>query len=96
MRWKRHHLQKGGAGRPQFTGRGVATLSEEETHVEKLERGFDIARQEGAIPEKAVVFFAKENGSASLSSTIATSTRSACFATRSGLGSVAILRGGDG
>ncbi|MFB9993799.1 transposase [Deinococcus oregonensis] len=26
--WKQHHEQQGAAGRPQFTGRGIAALSE--------------------------------------------------------------------
>lgn len=60
-RWKRHQEQQGAAGRPQFTGRGVAALSEQEARVKKLERELEITRQERDILKKAVAFFAKEN-----------------------------------
>ena len=58
---KQQHEQKGAAGRPQFTGRGVAALSEQEARVKKLEREFEITRQERDILKKALAFFAKEN-----------------------------------
>ncbi|WP_407571731.1 transposase [Deinococcus altitudinis] len=74
VRWKQQHEQKGVAGRPQFTGRGIAALSEQEPRVKKLERELEITRQERDILKKAVAcleqnsaqqalarFFAKEN-----------------------------------
>lgn len=74
VRWKQQHEQRGAAGRPQFTGRGVAALSEQEARVKKLERELEITRQERDILKKALAcleqnsaqqalarFFAKEN-----------------------------------
>ena len=61
VRWKQQHEQKRAAGRPQFTGRGVAALNEQEARVKKLERELEITRQERDILKKAVAFFAKEN-----------------------------------
>ena len=61
VRWKQQHEQRGAVGRPQFTGRGVAALSEQEALVKKLERELEITRQERDILKKALAFFAKEN-----------------------------------
>ncbi|WP_368733658.1 transposase, partial [Deinococcus alpinitundrae] len=58
VRWKQQHEQQGAAGRPQFTGRGVAALSEQEARVKKLERELEITRQERDILKKALAFFA--------------------------------------
>ena len=58
---KQQHEQRGTAGRPQFTGRGVAALSEQEARFKKLERELEITRQERDILKKALAFFAKEN-----------------------------------
>lgn len=61
VRWKKHHEQQGAVGRPLFTGRGVASLSDQEARFKKLERELEIARQERDILRKALAFFAKEN-----------------------------------
>lgn len=61
VRWKQHHEQQTAAGRPQFTGRGVAALSDQEARFKKLERELEITRQERDILKKALAFFAKEN-----------------------------------
>ena len=61
VRWKQQHEQRGAVGRPQFTGRGVAALSEQEARFKKLERELEITRQERDILKKALAFFAKEN-----------------------------------
>ncbi|UQN09049.1 IS3 family transposase [Deinococcus sp. QL22] len=53
VRWKQHHEQQGAVGRPQFTGRGVAALSEQEARFKKLERELEITRQERDILKKA-------------------------------------------
>jgi transposase len=61
VRWKQRYEQQGAAGRPLFTGRGVAALSEQELRFKRLERELEIARQERDILKKALAFFAKEN-----------------------------------
>ena len=61
VRWKQHHEQQTTSGRPQFTGRGVAALSDQEARFKKLERELEITRQERDILKKALAFFAKEN-----------------------------------
>jgi len=48
-----------GVSHPQFTGRGVAALSEQETRVKKLERELEITRQERDILKKALAFLSK-------------------------------------
>ena len=59
VRWKQQHEQKGAAGRPPFTGRGVAALSEQEVRVKKLERELEITRQERDILRKALAFLSR-------------------------------------
>ena len=59
VRWKQQHEQKGVAGRPQFTGRGVPALSEQEVRFKKLERELEITRQERDILKKAVAFLSR-------------------------------------
>ena len=54
VRWKQRHEQQEAAGRPQFTGRGVAALSDQEARVKKLERELEITRQERDILRKAL------------------------------------------
>ena len=61
VRWKQHYEQQTAAGRPQFTGRGIAALSDQEARFKKLERELEITRQERDILKKALAFFAKEN-----------------------------------
>ncbi|GGR41785.1 hypothetical protein GCM10008957_56890 [Deinococcus ruber] len=52
VRWKQHHEQQTAAGRFQFTGRGVAALSEQEARFKKLERELEMTRQERDILDK--------------------------------------------
>jgi len=59
VRWKQQHEQRGAVGRPQFTGRGVAAISEQEARFKKLERELEITRQERDILKKAVVFLSR-------------------------------------
>ena len=59
VRWKQQHEQRGAVGRPQFTGRGVAALSEQEARFKKLERELEITRQERDILKKALAFLSR-------------------------------------
>ena len=60
VRWKKLHDQQTAVGRPVFTGRGVAALSEQETRTKQLERELEITRQERDILKKALAFFARQ------------------------------------
>ena len=59
VHWKQQHEQQGAAGRPQFTGRGVAALSEQEARFKKLEQELEITRQERDILKKALAFLSR-------------------------------------
>ena len=59
VRWKQQHEQQGAAGHPQFTGRGVAALSEQKARFKKLERELEITRQERDILKKALAFLSR-------------------------------------
>ena len=48
-------------GRPAFTGRGVAALSESEQRIKDLERENAVLRQEREILKAAAKYFAKES-----------------------------------
>ena len=48
-------------GRPAFTGRGVAALSESEQRIKNLEREVATLRMEREILKAAAKFFAKES-----------------------------------
>ena len=48
-------------GRPAFTGRGIAAVSESEQRIKDLERENAVLRQEREILKAAAKFFAKES-----------------------------------
>ena len=59
VHWKQQHEQRGAVGRPQFTGRGVTALSEQEARFKKLERELEITRQERDMLKKALAFMSR-------------------------------------
>ena len=60
VRWRQQQEKQERAGRPVFTGRGKAALSEHEAEVKALQRELEITRQERDILKKALGFFAKQ------------------------------------
>lgn len=60
-RWKREFEASSSQGRPVFTGRGVAALTEQELENQRLRRELEVTRQERDILKKAVAFFAKQS-----------------------------------
>ena len=60
VRWRQQQEKQERAGRPVFTGRGKAALSEHEAEVKALQRQLEITRQERDILKKALGFFAKQ------------------------------------
>jgi transposase len=60
-RWVNLAKQADLHGRPAFTGRGIAALSESEKKMKNLEREVVILRQEREILKAAAKFFAKES-----------------------------------
>ena len=60
VRWRQQVEQQERAGRPVFSGRGKAALSEQESRLRALERELDVTRQERDILKKALAFFAKQ------------------------------------
>ena len=59
VRWKQQYEQRGAVGRPPFTGRGVAALSEQEARFKKLERELEITWQERDFLKKALAFLSR-------------------------------------
>ena len=60
VRWRQQQEKQERVGRPVFTGRGKAALSEHEAEVKALQRELEITRQERDILKKALGFFAKQ------------------------------------
>lgn len=60
-RWVNQAASHQALGRPAFTGRGVAALSESEQRIKDLERENAVLRQEREILKAAAKYFAKES-----------------------------------
>ena len=60
-RWVNQAKQNDALGRPAFTRRGVAALSDSEKRIKELERENFILRQEREILKAAAKYFAKES-----------------------------------
>lgn len=52
VRWRQQQEKQERAGRPVFTGRGKAALSEHEAEVKALQRELEITRQERDILDR--------------------------------------------
>ena len=60
VRWRQQQKKQEQAGRPVFTGRGKAALTEHEAQLKALQRELEITRQERDILKKALGYFAKQ------------------------------------
>ena len=61
VRWRQQQAKQDQAGRPAFTGRGVAALSAQEVRLKALERELEVTRQERDILKKALACL-EQNG----------------------------------